>query len=75
MRLTYDPEADAAYLYLIDRIEGQITETVPAEELGASRFGPVILDFDRDGRLLGLEILGARRSLRQATPDGADGVE
>ncbi len=50
--MTYDPDADAVYIYLgrgtIDRTE----ET-----------GPFIYDVDRDGRVLGIEILAVSKVL------------
>jgi uncharacterized protein YuzE len=72
MKITYDPEADAAYLQLVERVDGEIAETLPVEELDESRAGGFIFDFDDDGRLLGIEVLGARRALRQATLASGD---
>jgi uncharacterized protein YuzE len=62
MRVSYDPEADAAYVYLVDEIgAGGVDRTVPIDpsEVG----GMINLDFDAGGRLLGLEILDASRLL------------
>ena len=50
--MTYDPEADAAYIYLG---RGKVAET--KEE------GPFIYDIDASGRILGLEILSASKVL------------
>ncbi|KAB0681508.1 DUF2283 domain-containing protein [Aureimonas leprariae] len=52
MDITYDPEADAAYFRIG---EGKIVET---EETG-----PFICDVDAEGRVIGIEILGASRTL------------
>jgi uncharacterized protein YuzE len=49
MRMTYDGDADAAYL-VIERPGG----------------GDIVLDFDADGRLLGVEVIGATGLLRPA---------
>jgi uncharacterized protein YuzE len=50
--MTYDPEADAAYIYLgrgkIDRQE---------------EAGPFICDVDAEGRIIGIEILSASKIL------------
>jgi uncharacterized protein YuzE len=54
MKLVYDPEADAAYLYLKEG--GKAARTVTTDE-------DVNLDFDADGRLLGIEILSAKARL------------
>jgi uncharacterized protein YuzE len=53
MKVTYDKEADAAYIYLKDRIEkGDVKSTVSMNE-------NIILDFDSDKKLIGIEILSA----------------
>jgi uncharacterized protein YuzE len=56
MRLTYDDEANAAYLELEDITEGTAVENVVVERPGR---GDIVLDFDADGRLLGVEVIGA----------------
>jgi uncharacterized protein YuzE len=57
MRFEYDKEVDAAYLYLEYPIEsGAAARTVKASE-------SVALDFASDGHLLGIEILGASKTL------------
>ena len=62
MRLTYDASVDAAYIYIVDHIgAGAVRETLPCEPAGCkSVFN---LDFDASGRLLGIEVLGARAIL------------
>lgn len=62
MRLTYDPEADAAYIYLADEIApGGVARTYTCDpsEVG----GMVNLDFDAAGRLIGIEVMDASRIL------------
>jgi uncharacterized protein YuzE len=57
LRVTYDPGADACYIYLkpIGPAESKRTvEAVPES---------ILLDFDRDNRLIGIEVLNARRAL------------
>ena len=49
---TYDPEADAVYMYLS---RGKVERTEEA--------GPFIYDLDADGRVLGIEILSASKVL------------
>ena len=62
MRLTYDASVDAAYIYFADRIaDGAVSETYPCEPRGGK--GAINLDFDASGRLLGIEVLGARSVL------------
>ena len=62
MRLTYDPAADAAFVYLVDGIRpGQAPRSLMCDlEI---REGAVILLLDNDDHLLGLEVLGASRLL------------
>jgi uncharacterized protein YuzE len=62
MRFTYDPIADAAFLYLVDEIQpGQVKESrwVPLRMKDAS----VIVSVDEDGQALGVEFLGASKQL------------
>ena len=61
MRVTYDDEADAAYIYLV-QAHGKITRTL---ECGKFEKGDGInLDFDEFGTLVGVEIyLNARKVL------------
>lgn len=63
MRITYDPgDGGAAYVYLVDRISpGEAKRQVVTLD------GQVLLDLDAEGRLLGVEILGADRLLRPET--------
>lgn len=62
VRVTYDPEADAAYFYFVQEIhDGEAVQTVcvDPDEVG----GMVNLDLDINGKILGLEVLDARRLL------------
>lgn len=62
MRVTYDPDVDAAYVQLADEIGvGGVAFTYPCDVVAVG--GMVNLDFDGDGRLVGLEILGAKAKL------------
>ena len=50
--MTYDPEADAIYMYMS---RGEVDRTEEA--------GPFIYDVDAEGRVLGIEILDATKVL------------
>lgn len=51
--IEYDREADAAYIrFSRDRVE-------ESEEVAEG----VVLDYDRDGRIVGMEVMDARRHL------------
>jgi uncharacterized protein YuzE len=70
MRLTYDREADAAFLYLVDEIRpGEVKKSqwVPLRMKGAS----VIVSLGEDGCALGVEFLGASKAT--STPSTGSG--
>jgi len=72
MRVTYDDEANAAYLELEDDVaEGSAVENVVVERPGR---GDIVLDFDADGRLLGVEVIGATKLLHTAVLNAADQI-
>jgi uncharacterized protein YuzE len=63
LRMTYDPDADAGFIYITDPIEtgGAASSTM------LEKFTPgaaVIASFDANDKLLGIELLGASRLLR-----------
>jgi uncharacterized protein YuzE len=61
MKFEYDEEADAAYVYLVHPIkDGQAANTVELTE-------KIALDFDSEGKLLGVEILNASKVLNKET--------
>ncbi len=56
MRVTYDPEVDAAYIYCTDaKPRGRIAHSV---HLAGELLG-VHVDLDSSGRILGIEVLEA----------------
>ena len=66
MEGTYDKIADAVYLQLVESIGAGGSKrqaVVEAEGLKAM----MVLDFDANDRILGIEIIGAQRSLTQET--------
>jgi uncharacterized protein YuzE len=70
MRLTYDSDANAAYLAIEQGIvNGSAVENVVVGRPGR---GDIVLDFDTEGRLLGAEIIGARELLSAAVIMEAD---
>lgn len=62
IHVTYDPEADAAYIALC-KVDGRVDHTVDAEH-------GILIDLDDSGHVLGVEILGASAALRKAAADG-----
>jgi uncharacterized protein YuzE len=83
MDLRFDGVADAAYLGLTEVAPGEAVEQVTVGR-GRRRWWPwrrpqaagyVILDFDRNGVLLGVEVVGARALLRPSTLDQATRID
>lgn len=61
MKITYDKEADAAYVYLKYPMEdGEAKKTVEISD-------NIIFDYDKDGKLIGVEILAASKVLNKKT--------
>ena len=59
MKIEYDKESDAAYIYLVENIgKGEAVKTI---ELNQN----IILDFDKQGKLLGIEVLNASKTLNK----------
>ncbi|MFH1055604.1 MAG: DUF2283 domain-containing protein [Candidatus Altiarchaeota archaeon] len=57
MKVKYDSEVDAAYVYFNGKISpGEVKQTITLNN-------SLIVDLDRKGKLLGLEILDASRNL------------
>jgi uncharacterized protein YuzE len=61
MKVTYDDDVDAAYIYLTDIAAGGVATTVPGWP--DSEAFMVNLDFDGDGRLIGIEVMEASMKL------------
>ena len=59
MKLEYDKEVNAAYIYIEYPIkEGEVKKTIELNE-------NIILDFDNTGKLLGVEVLDASKVLNK----------
>lgn len=65
LKVAYDKEADAVYIYLSDIEPGSITETVTHDEMPENIKGDINLNFDKQGILRGIEILYATEVLPQ----------
>ena len=64
LRVTYDKVADAAYIYFTDPASiapGMAASTYTCDPTKVP--GMINLDFDRGGRLIGVEVLDARSKL------------
>jgi uncharacterized protein YuzE len=70
MRNTYDPKVDSAYIYLVEEIPlGGVARTYPCDPREVQ--GQINLDFDSNGRLLGIEVLDARKKLPEGLLESA----
>ncbi|MEK6936174.1 MAG: DUF2283 domain-containing protein [Nanoarchaeota archaeon] len=56
MKITFDKEADAAYIYFKDIAEGEVAQTISLNE-------EVNIDLNIDGKTIGIEILEASKNL------------
>jgi uncharacterized protein YuzE len=56
MRVRYDPEVDAAYVAFRHIEAGEAVENLV---IGRRGKGKIVLDFNKAGTLLGVEIIGA----------------
>lgn len=59
MKFEYDQEVDAAYIYIENTIkEGQVKKTIELND-------NIILDFDKENKLIGVEILDASKVMNK----------
>ena len=66
MRLEYDKEVDAAYVYLVYPMEkGESKKTIELND-------NIIVDFNDKGQLIGIEILNASKLLNKQALASAD---
>ncbi|MFB8027854.1 DUF2283 domain-containing protein [Streptomyces sp. NPDC056465] len=78
VRVTYDDAVDAAYVYLIDpQVRAKSAHTYPCDPVDVD--GMINLDFDEQGRLIGIEVLAASSKLpayllKSAQRPGAEGA-
>lgn len=63
LNFTYDKEVDAAYLYLSVDNEIKVVETILCEMPEESQ-GSINIDFDSEGRVIGIEFLNASEILK-----------
>ena len=60
MKIEYDKEVDAAYIYLEATIkDGEVKETIELND-------NIVLDLDEKGKIIGIEILEASSFLRDS---------
>ncbi|GAB3946075.1 DUF2283 domain-containing protein [Corynebacterium tapiri] len=70
MKLTYDPEVDAAYLDIAE--PGRLSERQISGITAEGLEGELEIDIDKDGRVIGIEFLAASEVLPPEVLDRAD---
>lgn len=70
VEVTYDRVANAAYIYLTEpSARPKVAHMYPCDPIQVD--GMINLDFDEDGRLIGVEVLAADAKLPRHLLDGA----
>lgn len=64
MRVTYDREADAAYISFYGRMPILVASTIVADS-------GIIIDYDVEGKMCGIEVLQARSRLHESVLEKA----
>ena len=70
MKITYDADAKAAMISLVPIAPGAVADTFECGD--DTPGGSIYLDFDKDGRLLGIEVLSARETLPEELLEQAE---
>lgn len=71
--MTHDSDANAAYIYLVEKIDrGEVARSCVADI--AMDNAAITIDFDGEGRVLGIEIPGASQALRAETVRAAEDI-
>lgn len=74
VRVTYDQKANAAYVYLADpQARPKVARMYACDPVEVG--GMINLDFDADGRLVGIEVLAASSKLPQHLLDVAERLD
>lgn len=70
VRVTFDPKKNRAYICLREFDEGEDSRQYDVG--GPQMLGSFTLDFDRAGRLIGIEVFSAREALPEGFLDDAE---
>ncbi len=73
MKITYDKEADAAYIYLQEIKHEGVSWTHPCDSIEVK--GMINLDFDNKDILIGIEVLSASKTLPKKLLDSAERID
>ena len=64
IKVTFDKEADAAYIYFKDISAGEVAKTISLNE-------SINIDLDAEGKTLGIEVLEASKNLPSSVLNSA----
>ena len=77
LKATYDRQANAAYIYFGDPLQagapGAAVKTYTCDPITVN--GMINLDFNKEGRVIGIEILDARSRLPSYLLDAAERLD
>ncbi|MYW15360.1 DUF2283 domain-containing protein [Streptomyces sp. SID2955] len=74
VRVTYDKTADAAYVYLTEpQASVRSARMYPCDPVDVD--GMINLDFDEQGRLIGIEVLAASSKLSECLLQSAERLD
>jgi uncharacterized protein YuzE len=65
MRITYDKDANAAYIYIKEISPGEVVQTISLND-------NLNIDLDSNGKTLGIEILDANKNLPSVALNSAE---
>ena len=72
VKVTYDASVNAAKIYLVPIGPGEVADTFECGDDVPG--GSIYLDFNKDGRLLGIEVLRARETLPEEVLEQAERI-
>ncbi len=63
LKISYDKNVNAAYIYLKDIQKGEAVETITYDDYPDGTIGEVVIDLNKDKKVIGFEILSADKIL------------
>lgn len=72
MKIEYGKQSDSAYIYLKEIGNGEVASTYPCDPLEVN--GEINLDFDKENKLIGIEVLDASKKLPRELLESAKHV-
>ncbi|MFD0851147.1 DUF2283 domain-containing protein [Actinomadura adrarensis] len=77
LKVTYDRQANAAYIHFQDPVQagtpGAAVQMYACDPVAVD--GMINLDFDKEGRVIGIEVLAARSKLPKYLLDAAERLD